>query len=208
MYLLSWFNPLLANDWLFLFVPLYLVFSFIYFAGDLSIRVHRWFFTVLAVLLFARAGLRIFFQYLVWNAGPPGIYFLPPHQPLSYFFQYSFTHHLASLLFTLLAIGGVVLVFEFFRWLKETPERRLWREGEEYIFLSGALLVRWPLVIPYIFLGVAVAFGYFVFARYALRQEFVVLNIIPFFAGLVFPILYFQEYIFDFFLLNSLRMPL
>lgn len=206
LFLLPYVNFLLGNAWLFFFVLAFLLISLLYFSGNLPVRLFKWFFILLGGTLVLRAILRIIFQYFIWKAGPPSSLLLPPHQPISYFFQYSFTHHLANLLLTTIFIFGSLLVLNLFRRFRETEERKLWGRGEEYIFLSGAFLVRWPLVIPYLFLGMVAAAIYFIFSRQLFGDTREFLNIMPIFAALA-PLLIFLSGTVMIFL-QPLAMPL
>lgn len=204
---MSYFSFIIGNEWLFFFVPVYLVSSILYFVRSIPIKVLKWYFFILFGFMAFRAILRAWFQYITWLSGPPGIYFLPPYQPISYFWQYSFTHHLATFLLTIASVLVAAGLFLLFKKWRETLDRKLWGEGEEYIFFSGAFLLRWPLVIPYIFLGIFFAMIFFLFRIYVLKSQDQAIDVMPFFAGLVLPMLYLKEVILYGFLLYPLLMP-
>jgi len=205
---LNYFTPVIGNGWMFLAVLVFLILFFLYFKKIISAAPWKWYFAALLIFLLARAALRVLFQYLIWNSGPPSIYFLPPHQPISYFLKYIFIHHAASLLLTLGIVFIISFVFFFFAKSRETADRRLWKVGEEYIFLSGALILRWPLVVPYLFLGILAAIVYFAFRRYILEEKVLTLQVSPFFAALVPLLLFLQETVLIAFNLKPLIMPL
>lgn len=200
--------PLLGKEWVFIFVSAYLLAAFLYFFGRAPVKLFKLFFTILGGWLILHGFLRSVYQYALWSSGPPGSYFLPPYEPISYFFQYSFTHYIAGLFLTALFITAVAAFFYILQKIKETPERKFWKSGEEYIFFSGALLLRWPLVIPYLFLGIFAAIVYFVFLRYVLDEELIFLNITPFFVVVVPLLIWLEQTVITAFFLTPLLMPL
>lgn len=142
--------------WVAVLSAAYLVVWTLYIRGVLFVSVFKKFFIALIIFLVVRGVFQSAMTYLVWKSSEMGKYFLPPYQPVSYFLRYSGMHYAVTFLLTAL----FVLVFGFALWYagKTVARGRLWKNGEEYIFLSGAFLVRWPLVIPYLFLGLLAAF--------------------------------------------------
>lgn len=222
---IPFFNIILGNQWLFIFVPAYLILTAFYYFWQNTSRLCgegsyfyegvpiRWlkrFFIILLAVLILRAVSLTILQYILWQAGPLGVYFLPPYQPITYFLGYSFIHFFASLFLTIVATASVVVIFVFFQKLRGMKDgRELWVRGEEYIFLAGAFLLRWPLMIPYLFLGILVSIGYLVAVNCFLRRgNMFFINIMPFFAILVLPLLLFKNFVINFFLLKSLLMPM
>lgn len=205
---IPYFNFLLGTTWVWVFATVYFLLAVFYFSGKLPIKTIKWFLWVLATTLILRAGLKMFFTYLVWSVkGTQGSYLLPPYQPISYFLGYSFTHFWATLLLTFLTVALLAGFFWYFGRLRETPERRLWGKGEEYIFLAGVFLVRWPLLIPYVFFSIVLAIIWSFVCNHILRKNQEFLNLVPFFTLLVLPLLYFQALIIKYLLLTSLLMP-
>lgn len=200
-----------GRHWIFLFLFGYLWVTFFYFRAKLKAEMLAWFFWIFVGWLFLRSALNTVLTYVLWlTSGPPSSYLLPPYQPLSYFLRYSLTHYGMTFLLTALAAGSALGFLFLFRRFRKRHERLLWTPGQEYIFLSGAFLVRWPLVIPYIFLGLMLAIGFFAVRRYALggsESSPVVLNVMPFFAALTAPLLFFESYILSYLGLTALVMP-
>lgn len=201
-------SPLLGNLWLVPGIVLFGLLIVLYYGGLLPAKMHKWFFVALVAFLFSRALLLTFLQYLVWSSGPPSSYFLPPHQPISYFLGYSFIHYFATILLTgffVMFLAGFFFIFR--RVARISWEGSFWKTGEEYIFLSGAFILRWPLVIPYLFLGILAAAVYFLFAKYTFKKDQPLLNPMPFFAVSVLPLFYFKEAVLTVFWLKALVMP-
>jgi hypothetical protein len=193
--------------WAAVFSAVYLVVWALYVRGVLSVSVFKKLFITLLVFLAVRGVFQSAMTYVVWKSSEMGKYFLPPYQPASYFFKYSLMHHAATFLLTAL----FVLVFGFALWYagKLVVRGGLWKNGEEYIFLSGAFLVRWPLVIPYLFLGLFIALvislAWRFFRRNNAALEISLATGYPFAAILL---LLFQEKVIHILSLAPLVMPL
>jgi hypothetical protein len=193
--------------WATVFSVAYLVVWVFYVRGLLSVAVFKKFFIALIIFLVVRGVFQSVMTYVVWKSSEMGKYLLPPYQPVSYFLQYSGMHYAATFLLTTL----FVIVFGFALWYagKAIARGGLWKNGEEYIFLSGAFLVRWPLVIPYLFLGLLVALcislaGHFL-RRNASEIEISLALGYPLAAVLL---LFFQEKVIHILSLAPLVMPL
>lgn len=154
------------------------------------------FFTVRAILL-------AYIQYQVWEAGETSRLLLPPHQPLGYFFRYSFTHFFAGAALTVIS---AVFVVSFFRWFfRRRPA--LFLQGDLGFIGAGCLLVRWPLVIPYVGLSLVSAFLWGAARRYIMKEEGKIL-LSPFFLLWLPGMLIFGEQFISFFGIEVLVMPL
>lgn len=212
--LIPYLNFLLGSAWLWFFVTVYVFLSFFYFVPSpetksqrVAVEIFKYFFVVLVAVMALRAILRVYFQYFIWKGSVLSSFLLPPHQSISYFLRYSFTHHLATFLLTAVSAIAVFLFLRFFRKKFEGRERKFCKEGEEYIFFSGLFLTGWPLLIPYMFLSFILPVFYMLFSKHILREEAGIISVMPFFAILA-PILVFLKdtVIFGLFL-KSLIMP-
>jgi len=96
---------------------------------------------ILAFLAVFEASLLTFGQYVVWKDGPPGIYFLPPHQPLSYFAGYAWQHFAKAPAFLLVFAGAVAAVIALTNFLFRG---RFFYEEEPYLAAAAILASRWP----------------------------------------------------------------
>ncbi|MBI1975237.1 MAG: hypothetical protein HYS57_02675 [Parcubacteria group bacterium] len=97
---------------------------------------------VLMVVIVVQAVLMILGQYLVWKAGPPGIYFLPPHQPLGYFLGYAW-QHFGKMPFATLVVAGLSLLL-LWGANRFSGERFFYRE-EPFLAALGVMTAGWPL---------------------------------------------------------------
>ena len=210
MFLLSLYNiliPILGMAWLVPSEAFFFVLAALYYIGRVRVHVFRWFFIALVVLLLLRAALRILFQYVLFRSSLQGTYLLPPHAPMSYFLGYSFTHHLAWMLLTFASVFVIAAVLYGFSRLKRTQGRRLWQDGEEFLFLNLMLLAGWPLVLPYVAAGLIFAVlisG----VRTGMFRNQSPLNILPAFLLLLPVVALFRAAIISFFGLTPLVMPM
>lgn len=97
-------------------------------------------------LFFLRAVLLTYATYSLWSHTSPSKYLLPPHQPISYFLQYSFIHFFASFLLTI-GLGLVVCGILFFL---NYRRHHLLLPGDIAILLIGMTLLQWPLDLIFI----------------------------------------------------------
>ncbi|MEW5805292.1 MAG: hypothetical protein AB1721_00985 [Patescibacteria group bacterium] len=111
----------------FLFLLANLVFACLRYLGKISDQKFFTFVRSLFFLVLVFAGLRIFslylVQYLIWSKTEPFVYFLPPHQPISYFLSYAWLHFaklpafnffLSAFLFFLIFLGAKLSRGRFF----------------------------------------------------------------------------------------------
>ncbi|TSC78592.1 MAG: Uncharacterized protein G01um101433_153 [Parcubacteria group bacterium Gr01-1014_33] len=99
---------------------------------------------IIALLLFRAVVLSILL-YGAWKRNVPGKFLLPPYQPLGYFLGYAFTHFFASFVLSLASALVCAAVLKSFARTREN----MFRPGEISLFISCAMLIRWPLMIPY-----------------------------------------------------------
>ena len=150
-------TPFLGHIWLIPVMVLFLILAVLYGRDRVHIRVFRWFFIAFVAMLIVRSLLRIIFQYFLWHSSPSSAFLLPPHTSIRYFLGYSFTHHAAWLVLTFISVFLIMAVLYGFGRLKRMQGRRLWRDGEVFLFLSCMLLAGWPLVLPYMLAGLFLA---------------------------------------------------
>lgn len=154
-------------------------------------------------LFLLRAVLLTYATYSLWSYTVPSKYLLPPYQPISYFLQYSFFHFFISFFLALalgFVVGGILFFLKFRR-----PD--LLMPGDLALFVTGVLLVRWPMALLYIgalFLGGILLL---LLQRYIIRGEekFVFSVHILFW---ILPFLFFGNELIVFLGMSALVMPL
>lgn len=92
-------------------------------------------------LLLLRSGTYSVGQYLAWKSGPPGIYFLPPHQAMSYFVGYVWQRFGKESATTLFLAGAVFLLVKSANLLTRD---RLFYDEEPYFAAIAILAAGWP----------------------------------------------------------------
>jgi hypothetical protein len=115
-------------------------------------------------LIYILLGATIFYnillsvlQYFVWYNSPFSRFFLPPYQPINYFFGYIFLHFWLAALLTLIFS---LTFYLFFKLVKKYRQDVISHE-ELGALLLASLLVGWPnfvILVPLFFL-LAVVFG-------------------------------------------------
>ena len=112
----------------------------------LLLRIAGWGFMVSVFLTFFIAGHWTYQQYNLWQTTELSQLFLPPHQPISYFFQYAFTHFWIGLL-----IAFIVSLIGFFgmKLLNRRFQERFFWPAEPWLFATALLLVGHPVWIYY-----------------------------------------------------------
>jgi hypothetical protein len=112
----------------------------------LLLRLAGWGFVVSVFLTFFIAGYWMYQQYNLWQTTELSQLFLPPHQPISYFLQYAFTHFwigsLIAFVASLVGLFGMKLLNRHFQ------ERFLW-PAEPWLFATALLLIGHPGWIYY-----------------------------------------------------------
>lgn len=87
------------------------------------------------------AGVLTWLQYYVWQHNEFSKLLLPPHQPIRYFLQYSWTHFWFN---AILSVGVAFLFWLLLKLLKKYQER-FFEEGEPEIGFLAVLIVGWPI---------------------------------------------------------------
>ncbi|MBI4692153.1 MAG: hypothetical protein HY773_01785 [Candidatus Terrybacteria bacterium] len=89
---------------------------------------------------FFYAGILTWLQYYVWSHNEFSRLLLPPHQPIKYFLQYSWTHFWFN---AVLSVGAAFLFWLLLRMLKKYQES-FFEQGEPEIGFLCSLIVGWP----------------------------------------------------------------
>jgi len=121
-------------------------------------------------LVLARSFLLTLGQYLVWRAGSPGIYFLPPYKPLSYFWNYTWQRFGKEAVVTLILAGLFLVIFKIANFFTQD---RLFYDEEPYLAGVAILASGWPnslLVIGGSLLGAALSQIFLLFWRLAKKK--------------------------------------
>ena len=148
------------------------------------------------------AALETWIQYYVWRFDPFGEKFLPPHQPWSRFFLFSFQR------FWLGVIVSIAVAFAFYLFLKALQKYRgrFFEEGETELGLALSFIVGWPHFV--VFLPLTLVFVVLLsFARRVfLKQAYTTLGFPMIFSAVV--VLFWSEEIFTLFKLSTLQVCL
>lgn len=128
---------------------------------------------ILVIAIFVLTGyFSTITQYEVWNNDPFSRYFLPPHQSMDYFYQYSFYHFWLPYILDL----GISLVWTFcLTLLCKYSNKRFLDEKEITLGFFTSIIIGWPRFIIYLFslFGLLVlkqAFNYYILKKRELIQ--------------------------------------
>lgn len=105
------------------------------------------FFLVVGIIV-GEPLLRTWAQYQVWHTNPAGKYFLPPHQPWSYFAGYVFIHFWFWRSLGIV-VAGIVFVLAEFTIVRPSQGFRMNR-GEALLIAFGITLAGWPYLLVYL----------------------------------------------------------
>ena len=105
------------------------------------IRLAKYFYIFLILIFFGYSAYLTYFLYQLWSHNDFSKYYLPPHQSIAYFIQYSFfhfwSHFLAALIFSLL----ILFLAKYFN--NKHDNRYFWPE-EPYFLAMAILIVGYP----------------------------------------------------------------
>jgi len=120
------------------------------------LKVSQVFFWTYVFLLAGKIVFLYSLQFYTWSLYPHSRYFLPPHQPLNYFFNYSWQHFGKEPLFAL----GVGLFFFLLLWLLTKISRgRFFHEEEKYLGGLAVIANMWPQNFLVVFLAFGLGIG-------------------------------------------------
>ena len=156
-----------------------------------------------AGLFLLRAIIFTYFLHVLWSRSAPSKYLLPPYQPISYFVGYSFFHFYFSFLLDLGAISIISLCFLI---LKKYRDHAL-QAGDIALYACCAMIVRWPLILPYTLAVLAAAALSVVVRGYILKGSRVV-SLAPSLLVMAIPFLFLSVILIDVFHLRVLLLPL
>lgn len=115
------------------------------------------------VFVFLRVIFLFWGQFKTWQ----GTYFLPPYQPISYFFQYSWMHFAKQPVFDL----GLGIFFFFLIWLgTKISHGRFFYQEEKYSGGLAILMNSWPVNILVFFIVLLTGILFYL-AKLVLRKE-------------------------------------
>jgi len=105
---------------------------------------------VLQIIAFVVSGVGLsIMQYLKWSSGDISKFLLPPHESISYFISYIYTHFFNYFLFTL---GFAILVFYTIKLLNKKFNNKFFYEQEKYLCVIGFFANPFPLLIVFLIL--------------------------------------------------------
>ena len=168
-------------------------------------RTRYFFYTFWSIvgLFLLRAIALTYLLYVFWSKSAPGIYFLPPYQPIAYVVGYSFFHFYFSFLLGLGIISIVSLCFFLFNKYRGYALQ----EGDIALYACCAMIVRWPLMVPYTLTALVAAALFVVVRGYILNGSRVVL-LAPSLLAMAIPFLFLSVMMLDMFHLRALLLPL
>lgn len=118
-----------------------------FYSKRLSVKLAQIFVLLVIAFLFLQAGFLTFLQYFSFKSAPPGMYLLPPYQPITYFVSYVWLHFWAAPV----AAVGFSLVSGFGAWVLNYVGRERFFEKEEIFLLALAGLTSgWPNFLMYL----------------------------------------------------------
>ncbi len=166
-------------------------------------RIFSYFVYGIIVFSVMRAIIFTLLLYLFWSQSIPGKYFLPPYQPISYFIHYIFTHFYFSFLLALLTTGGISLIFLILKKYRKDA----FQSGDIALYILCCMIIRWPLLLPYTFVVLAIAALFVIVNGYIIkgRRE---IFLYPFFLVTAIPFIFFGNVMIYIFHLQSLLLPL
>ncbi len=162
-----------------------------------------WGIGVFASLYLAKSFYLVWLQYVTWQADAFSQFLLPPHQPITYFWQYVWTHFLIPLPWTLggaVAMGGIILV------LGALSRGRMIDPHDALLAIFGSLIVGWPDMLGYILVTLVLALLWAVVYGIIKQQSRTLILITPFFFVSLLIVFWGGEYITRFIGLGQLSV--
>jgi len=134
-----------------LYALILLIAGWFFYSKRLSVKLAQIFVLLVIVFLFLQAGFLTFLQYFSFKSTPPGMYLLPPYQPITYFLSYVWLHFWAGPV----AAVGFSLVSGFAAWvLNYLRGERFFEKEEIFLLALAGLTSGWPNFLMY--LGLAI----------------------------------------------------
>lgn len=146
-------------------------------------KVLKWGIGAFVVIHIVRAAYLVWLQYKTWQGDKFGRYFLPPHQPITYFWHYVWMHFLDILPWT---FGGAAVLGIVVLAIGIISKGRMVDAVDAQLAVFGALIIGWPDMLGFFIVTLAVTlFGGVVYGIIN-RQKSVVIPITWFFfAGIL-----------------------
>lgn len=127
---------------------------FYYLKDKLDLKLISWIhISILILFKIAYASTATWAQYLIWKQDNFSQLLLPPHQPISYFRFYAWTHFWLALVISI----GISILFYFFLKFLNSYKSRFFAKGEVELGFLMALASGWPgflIFIPMTFIFV------------------------------------------------------
>ena len=140
-------------------------------------KILGWGIGIFAVTHITRAAYLAWAQYIVWQGDRMGQLFLPPHQPISYFWHYSWTHFISILPWVLggaAVLGCIVLIIGIL------SKGRMVDTIDAQFAVFGALIAGWPDMLTFFIVSLAVALsGSIVYG--IIKKQNTLIPVTPFF---------------------------
>lgn len=140
-------------------------------------KILKWGIGVFALTYIARAGYLAWLQYITWISDGFGNFLLPPHRPISYFWQYVWTHFLMDLPWI---FGGAVILAGIILVLAIISKGRMVDSTDALLAVFGALIAGWPNMLAYFLIVLVLALlGSLVYG--IIKKQIILIPITPFF---------------------------
>lgn len=130
-----------------LYALILLITGWLFYSKKISVAAVQIFILTVVAFLVLKAGFGTFLQYYAFKAGTPGVYLLPPYQPITYFASYVWLHFWAVPVFAIAAS----FLFGFAAWVLNYFGGKQFFEKEELLLLIlGGLVSGWPNFLLYL----------------------------------------------------------
>lgn len=153
------------------------LYSYFWKPGWLS-KILWWGIGVIAVMHVAVALYWTWLLYVTWQGNAFSQFLLPPHEPIAYFWQYSWTHYLSVLPWLL---GGAVAMGAIILAIGALSRGRMVDTTDAKLAVFGSLIVGWPNMLSFLMLTLALtllgAVGYGIISK----QKRIIMTATPFF---------------------------
>ncbi|TAN58523.1 hypothetical protein EPN15_00715 [Patescibacteria group bacterium] len=141
-----------------------------------------WGIGVFSLVYVIRAAYLAWLQYVVWQGDKMGQFLLPPHQPISYFWQYVWTHFLMDLpwIFGGAAMLGIIVLV-----IGIISKGRMADAIDAQLAVFGALIVGWPNMLSFFLTALTITLLGGIVYGIIKRQKVVTPVTLFFFAGII-----------------------
>lgn len=140
-------------------------------------KILKWGIAAFVLAYIVRSGYMVWLQYITWISDGFSNFLLPPHRPISYFWQYVWTHFMMDLPWIFggaLVLAGIILI------LAIVSKGRMVDSTDALLAVFGALIAGWPNMLAYFLIVLTLALlGSLVYG--IIRKRIILIPITPFF---------------------------